>query len=528
MNKESPRAKAVLRPLVTALVALVVLSGLLFFAARSVWGPGQLASNDAAHGSAEESAPPPATGEPDRLTVVDPADVVDVEEAELSYDGDIAATVTYPVLPNAEPLADFLSRALDTDVAAFEAANPGAESYTAAWDLTAAEGTTVGVRMTSTETDSEGSRECHTTYWYETDTGLAHGSNELIAGQDELAELAGLVRDRAPDDVDASVVLPVAALFDSVGFNPDGDLVVEFDAGQVAAPDAGPVHVVVERDEAEPLLSELGVRARDAATVGVEAFAVAERPEADKDGVTEERPGVISPVDDEVDCSDPETRCVALTYDDGPGGRTPELLDTLAEYDARATFFVTGVPVMEQPRIVRRAYAEGHEIANHTLSHPDLSALGQGAARDELETVQAQVYRETGYTMDLMRPPYGATDDGVASLTEEMGLAQILWSVDTNDWKDRNSSVVTRRALGGASDGAIILMHDIHDTTVEASHQIIRELDARGYTMVTVSQLLGTTTPGSAYHDGHPEEDAGADHEGHEHADGADEEHGED
>ncbi|MFI6574766.1 polysaccharide deacetylase family protein [Nocardiopsis sp. NPDC050513] len=516
------------RPLLTIVVAMAVLAGLLILATRSTAAPGHLAADGTAHGSTQENASPPATGEPDRLTVVDPADVVDVEETALPYDGGIAADVTYPVLPNAEPLTDFLSRALDTDVAAFEAANPGAESYTAAWGLTAAGDNLVGVRMTSTETDSEGSRECHTTYWYEADTGLAHGSNQLIAGQDELAELVGLVRERATDDVDASAVLPVAALFDSVGFNPDGDLVVEFDAAQVAAPDVGPVHVVVARDEAEPLLSDLGLRARDAATTGVEAFAVAGRPEADKDGTDDEQPGLIPPVDDGVDCSDPETRCVALTYDDGPGGRTPELLDTLAEYDARATFFVTGVPVMEHPRIVRRAYAEGHEIANHTLSHPDLSGLGQGAARGELEIVQAQVYRETGYTMDLMRPPYGATDDGVAAVTEEMGLAQILWSVDTMDWKDRDASVVTGRALDGASHGAIILMHDIHGTTIDASHRIIRELDARGYTMVTVSQLLGTTTPGAAYHDGHPEEDAEGGHEGHEHADGADADHGED
>ncbi|OLT27384.1 polysaccharide deacetylase [Nocardiopsis sp. CNR-923] len=495
------------RPVLTVVVAMAVLAGLLILATRSTAAPGHVAADGTARGSTQESAAPAATGEPDRLTVVDPADVVGVEETELSYDGDVTANVTYPVLSNAEPLTDFLARALHGDVAAFEAANPGAESYTGAWSLTAADDDLVGVRMASTETDSEGARECHTTYWYEADTGLVHGSNQLIAGQDELAELAGLIRRQAADDVRAPALHPVAALFDSVGFNPSGDLVVEFDAGQVAAPAAGPVHVVVERDEAEPLLSELGVRARDAATVGVEAFALAGRPEADKDGVSDEQPGVIPPVDDDVDCSDPETRCVALTYDDGPGRRTPELLDALAEYDARATFFVTGVPVMEHPRIVRRAYAEGHEIANHTLSHPDLSAMSRSAARSELETVQAQVYRETGYTMDLMRPPYGATDDGIASVTEEMGLAQILWSVDTMDWRDRDASVVTERALDGASPGAVILMHDIHGSTVRASHRIIRQLDARGYTMVTVSQLLGTTSPGAAYHHGGPEED---------------------
>src|SRR5699024_7879555 len=125
-----------------------------------------------------------------------------------------------------------------------------------------------------------------------------------------------------------------------------------------------------------------------------------------------------------------------------------------------------------------------------------------GAARDNLEVVQALVHREVGYTMELMRPPYGATDSGVTSVTEELGLAQILWSVDTNDWRDRDASVVAERALDGAGDGAIILTHDIHDPTISASQEIVEDLDSRGYTMVTVTQLLGTTEPGEEYLDG--------------------------
>ncbi|WP_304455766.1 polysaccharide deacetylase family protein [Nocardiopsis sp. YSL2] len=494
------------RPLITVVVAMVVLLGLVYLATRPSGPLAPVDSETASNGSTEDASAPeiPATGEPDELTVVDPAEVVDLDEAELAYDGDLDVVVRYPVLPNAEPLTDFLDRTLAAGVEAFDAANPGAESYEAEWQLTAANDGVVGVRMTSMETDSEGTRECHSTYWYDTATGQTFESTRLFGGQDQLAEANGLVRERVPDSAYTDTIHPVGALYDSVGFNPDGDLVVEFDDGQVAAPDEGRVHAVLDREGTEPLLSELGARVRDAATVGVRGFAIAEPPEADKDGRDDPTPGHLSPVDDEVDCSDPETRCVALTYDDGPGGGTPALLDTLAEYDARATFFVTGVPVMADPMTVRRAYAEGHEIANHTLGHPDLTGLSESAVRSELATVQAQIYRETGYTPDLMRPPYGATDDSVAAVTADMGLAQILWSVDTNDWKDRNASIVKGRALNGASDGAIILMHDIHDTSITASHEIIRELDARGYTMVTVSQLLGTTEPGATYVDGVP------------------------
>lgn len=505
MNKLSRTSMAPDHPVITAGVSLVVLAGMVLLSVRPPESLGAGPVGGVAHGIADAVEQRlPASGEPDALTVVDSAALTGVEEEALEYGG-ITTEVAFPVLPNAEPLTGFLRERLAAEVEAFDAANPGAESYRAGWNVTAASDGLVGVRMTAAETDSEGEKEAHTTYWYDTGDGVTRGSQSLLAGQSELAALNSLVRDRLGDSAEAGAVLPVAALYDSIGFNPDGDLVVEFDAGQVAAPDAGPLTAVVERAEAEPLLSDFGRRALRAATTGVEEFSITAAPEG-SGGADEPVPGVIPPVDDSVDCADPEVKCVALTYDDGPGGGTPELLDMLAEHDARATFFVTGLPVMEHSRTVRRAYSEGHEIANHTLDHADLAGLGGDGVHDELNAVQAMVYRETGYTMDLMRPPYGSTNDNVASVTRDLGLAQILWSVDTNDWKDRDPVVVADRALGGASDGAIILMHDIHPTTIAASRKIISELDARGYTMVTVSQLLGETEPGAKYVDGVPDE----------------------
>jgi len=514
VNKQSHPTMAPDRPLFTIAVALAVVAGLVWSA---VVPPGVITpehmgdARPAADGGPDEHLP--ATGEPDGLTVVDPGDVVDLTESSLAREGGVATEVAYPVLPNAEPLSGFLDRELSAEVDAFEAANPGAVSFESAWNLTAANDDLVGVRVTREETDSEGTREAYTTYWYDALTGTAHPSTALVAGQEELEELNGLVRDALPDTAAPDAVHPIGSLYDSVGFNPDGDLVVEFDAGQVAPVGEGRTHAVIDASESGPLLSDLGERASHAATRGVRDFAIADPPEAAGDSREQTPPGTVPPVDEDIDCSAPGAKCVALTYDDGPGGRTPELLDMLAEYDARATFFVTGHPVMEDPRTVRRTYAEGHELANHTLTHPDLAGLGAGGIRSNLGTVQALVYRETGYTMDLMRPPYGSTDDGVAAVTADMGLAQILWSIDTNDWKDRKASVVADRAVDGASPGAIILMHDIHDTTVDASRTIIRELDARGYTMVTVSQLLGTTTPGETYVDGAPEPPAATDGE---------------
>ena len=509
MKQQNTPTMAPEHPILTISIAMVVLLGLVLSTTRP---PGDTEEGITEHVAAEDEDRPPADSE-DGLTVVDPGVATGIEEAVLAYEGVGEVSVTYPVIPNAEPLTDFLDRTLSAQVAAFEAAEPGARSFDGTWRLTAARDGIVGVRIATMETDSEQTREGQSTYWYETDNGTVHGSNGLLAGQDELVALNELVRRNAPDTVAGDSLHPISALYDSLGFTPEGDLVVEFDAGRIAPASEGRVHVVVERDTAEELLSEFGVRAREAATTGVTEFTVDAVPEADKDGSKPRAPGVISPLDDNVDCSDPETRCVALTYDDGPGGRTPELLDMLAAHDAKATFFVTGLPVMEHPWTVRRAYAEGHEIANHTLDHPDLATIGEGAARRNLEATQALIYRETGYTMDLMRPPYGSTNDALARVTEELGLAQIIWSVDTNDWRDREVDVVAERALDGGADGAIILLHDIHDSTIDASRIIIRELDERGYTMVTVSQLLGTTEPGRSYVDGAPEE-AGAEEEG--------------
>ncbi|WP_017579694.1 polysaccharide deacetylase family protein [Nocardiopsis valliformis] len=507
MKQQNPQTLAPDRPFLTVAIAMVVLLGLVLSAARP---PGLLPDSASADSSAEQSAADeerlPATGEPDRLTTVAPDALPGIEEARIAFEGDSDTDVAYPVIPNATPLSDFLDRTLTAQVQAFEAANPGARSFVGEWGLTAAQEGIVGVRLTSEETDSEETREGHSTYWYETGDGTVHGSSHLIAGQSELTELNDRVREAVSDtDAVPSALHPISSLYDSVGFNPDGDLVVEFDSGQVAPASAGRIHAVIPREEAEALLSEFGLRVREAATTGVNEFTIDRAPEADKDGSSAAAPGVLPPRDDSVDCADPDTKCVALTYDDGPGGRTPELLDALAEHDAKATFFVTGYPIMEQPWVLRRTYAEGHELANHTLSHPNLTEIGAGAARANMEATQALVYRETGYTMDLMRPPYGATNDKVAEITAELGLAQILWSVDTNDWKDRKADVVRKRALDGAADGAIILMHDIHSTTIDASIGIIRELDERGYTMVTVSQLLGTTEPGGTYVDGVPE-----------------------
>ncbi|PSK96459.1 peptidoglycan/xylan/chitin deacetylase (PgdA/CDA1 family) [Murinocardiopsis flavida] len=461
----------------------------------------------AEHASGKDTEPVRATGEPDKLTKVAPKTVPGVKAEENKDDGDVDVDVRYPDVPNAAPFTKRLDELTSQEVDDFKAANPGAESIAIDYGITAAGDDVLGVRLTSDEKDSEGKRKGSATYWYDAKAGRTAYSTELLSGQKDLAALNKLVKKelKGEDAVDSASIVPILRVYDSIGFNPDGDLVVEFDEGQVAPVKSGRVKAIVPKKKAEPLLSKFGARAQDAATVVTPKFRItkeasaAPSPEAP---AAAKVPGVLPTRDGDLDCSLKKSKCVALTFDDGPGGRTGDLLDMLAKHDAKATFFLTGEPVREFAPLVRREYAEGHEVANHTVTHPDLTTVSASSAEGELATVNALIRRETGFQPSLMRPPYGATDKSVAKASADNGLAEIIWSSDTNDWRDRDSSVVAKRAVADAKPGAIILMHDIHPSTVDAVPEILKKLTDDGYNLVTVTQMLGDTKPGKSYKEG--------------------------
>ncbi|MFC5816008.1 polysaccharide deacetylase family protein [Nonomuraea harbinensis] len=183
-------------------------------------------------------------------------------------------------------------------------------------------------------------------------------------------------------------------------------------------------------------------------------------------------------------------RCVALTFDDGPGADTGRLLRVLREHDARATFFVVGQMVAAPggAALLRRITGEGHELGNHSWTHTELTTLPRRLIAQELQRTGDLVRSVTGVRMHLMRPPYGSTDRTVAEESRRRGLAQILWNVDTHDWRDRVPAVVAKRAVR-AGPGSVVLLHDIHRTTVDAVPRIIETLTRKGYRLVTVSEL---------------------------------------
>jgi peptidoglycan/xylan/chitin deacetylase (PgdA/CDA1 family) len=195
-------------------------------------------------------------------------------------------------------------------------------------------------------------------------------------------------------------------------------------------------------------------------------------------------------------------QCVALTFDDGPGTYTGALLDALAAKGAPATFFLVGRNIAKYPEVVAREVAEGHAVGNHTWDHAWLTKISPEDVGAELDETSAAIQAAAGVSTTLVRPPYGASDEASLAVLASRGDAAICWSVDTEDWKNRDAAVTTQRALEGAAPGAIILMHDIHESTLAAIPGIIDGLRAAGYTLVTVPQLLGTTAPGQVYRHG--------------------------
>jgi peptidoglycan/xylan/chitin deacetylase (PgdA/CDA1 family) len=187
---------------------------------------------------------------------------------------------------------------------------------------------------------------------------------------------------------------------------------------------------------------------------------------------------------------DPSRKMLALTFDDGPGVLTPKVLDVLKKYGARATFFVIGRQVPTYAAIVQREVKEGNEVGNHTWSHPNLTRLSYISMQQQIDDTQRAVQAATGgYTPSLMRPPEGAYNAAVAGFLQSHGLRMQLWSVDTLDWLNRDAQVVYGRIMAGAADGKVILVHDIHPTSVDAVTRAIPDLVAQGYQLVTVSQL---------------------------------------
>ena len=180
-------------------------------------------------------------------------------------------------------------------------------------------------------------------------------------------------------------------------------------------------------------------------------------------------------------------KLIAITFDDGPGAYTAQLLDELAARDVKATFFVSGYRAANYPETLKRMVSEGHQLASHTQNHENLNTLSAAKIADEISRTQDYITAAGGDNPAYIRPPYGNANKTVRA---QAPSPLINWSVDPEDWKYHNADTVCSNILAGSYDGAIILVHDIYQTSVNGALAAIDKLLEQGYEFVTVRDLL--------------------------------------
>lgn len=185
---------------------------------------------------------------------------------------------------------------------------------------------------------------------------------------------------------------------------------------------------------------------------------------------------------------DPLEKKVALTFDDGPNADYTEmLLDGLKERGVHATFFLLGAEVEKYPDIVKEIYDGGHLIGTHSYEHVNLCNLRQDAALEQVDKTNTAIYKITGAYPEYIRPPFGCWKENLDYETE---MIEVLWDVDPLDWKTSNSDVIAKRVVDKVREDDIILLHDASESSVKAAFKIIDTLKEKGYTFVTVEELL--------------------------------------
>lgn len=205
----------------------------------------------------------------------------------------------------------------------------------------------------------------------------------------------------------------------------------------------------------------------------------------------------IPPAQNVIRRGNPQQKLVALTFDDGPDDiYTPQILDILKEKNVKATFFVLGRQVDAFPAIMQRIVNEGHGIANHTRTHPNLTKVKTSELIEEVRATQQIMQRTVGRAPDIFRPPFGALTKSDTLVLNQMGIRVVMWTVDTLDWSGLSGDEILAIVKRDITPGGIVLQHNFQsrarllDGTVEALPKIIDELRAEGYQFVTVQTML--------------------------------------
>lgn len=404
----------------------------------------------------------------------------------------------------------------------------------------------LGMVVTPSWTSGAGEVTKPALVWYDATTKRVFSSPVVIRESswapftDEVVKAAGKKLDAAKIRTALADAPAPQGTGPMLGFDAKGNLIAKFAPGVVANEAVG---VRVPATTVAPLLSEYGRRAADssqaptgfdgtpppgavedapaspapgssasaqpAATAGSSATPAGSAGSAKPAGTAGAggtvSPGVAQRPSTAVgpDCT--QIACVALTYDDGPSAETtPQLLKSLLDAKAPATFFQLGKMIQADPAVAAQVASDGNEIGSHTFTHPDLKRQSAASLQKEIIGTADLMEKTFGHRPLLMRPPYGSHNKASDEVIRSSGAAIIQWSVDTNDWQTKNTSSTENAVLYGQGvrdGGAIVLMHDIHPSTVAAAPAILEGLQQRGVTLVTVSELSLNSSPG--YQAGH-------------------------
>ncbi|MGW7168562.1 polysaccharide deacetylase family protein [Streptomyces sp. NPDC054884] len=426
--------------------------------------------------------------------------------SDSSTDPSCPWATSYPDVPGADKMTAAMKKDVEGRLAVFlgtdiggppscggSAGADGSEGpeLNVSFSFLVASGDVLGVRLATVDRTSNADGVDTRAYWYDGAAQKYRPSPGLIADDSQDAFVAALKERLLKREGVTSDTVDMAlgdqeyrdSYLDDMAFTADGDLKVDFDRGTVGLPPAGRISVTLPKATVTPWLSGFGHRAQHQTTDPDDKLDLGAAHTPTPTVVAQPDPG-----EDTTDCS--KVKCIALTFDDGPAApETGTLLKYLAPYKARATFFVVGQNVATHPDIVRAEMKSGHEIANHSWNHPVLTNLTPAQIRSQLQRTDAAIKAATGKEPTLFRPPYGAIDDTVKAATS---LSPVLWDMDTLDWKFHDPAKVAQTVISQAKPNDVVLIHDIHPTSVAAVPEILRTLTAHGYHFVTVSHLRAT------------------------------------
>ncbi len=205
-----------------------------------------------------------------------------------------------------------------------------------------------------------------------------------------------------------------------------------------------------------------------------------------------------------------DSKYIALTFDDGPHPKhTAWLLDELKERNVAATFFVLGSRIMDNQDLIKRMVDEGHLVGNHTFGHKLLSSLSRNDIEEQINKTNDLIVELTGFLPTTMRPPYGSRNERLLDIVKDKNMAVVMWSIDPEDWKKKSPASMNEHVKNRASEGDIILFHDMYETSVKAAVMVVDDLMKQGYVFVTVDELINkysSLEAGGVYRTGHRRE----------------------